>query len=107
MQFDCIRLLPVPILVLITAFGRCNPNDPRNAEFNKDAKLNCTVKGSSIVGKEEENPDYCWTFAYHMKDMTEYGDWLGRKCCETAETNEDIPKDSELKEIVKIEADGM
>ena len=109
MQFDCIRVLPVLILTLIAAFGRC---DPRDAEFNKTAALNCRVNGSSIVGRDEENPDYCWAFAYYMENNTEYPNESDPnkshpKCCETAETNDDIPKDNALKEFVKIEEDGM
>ena len=79
MQFDCIWVLPVVSLALIAAFGRC---DPRANEF--------------------KNPDYCWAFAYYMKNKTEYADWLGRKCCDTANTTDDIPKDNALKKIVNI-----
>ena len=109
MQFDFIRLLPVLILALIAAFGRC---DPRDDEFNMTATLNCTVKGSSIVGKDEENPDYCWAFAYYMENNTEYPNESDPnkshpKCCDTANTTDDIPKDSALKEFVNIQTDGM
>ena len=102
MQFDYIRLLSVLILALIATCGRSD-TDPRSADFNFDAQLNCKVKGSA---KEEENPKYCWAFIYY-KNMTYYPNMTDPKCCETAVTNDDIPKDSELKEIVKIEADGM
>ena len=109
MQFDFIRLLPVLIFALIAAFGRC---DPRDDEFNMTATLNCTVKGSSIVGKDEENPDYCWAFAYYMENNTEYPNESDPnkshpKCCDTANTTDDIPKDSALKEFVNIQTDGM
>ena len=102
MFFDCIRLLPILILALIAAFGRCAPRGARDEDFNFDATITCSVKGSSIVGKDEENPDYCWAFAYYMKNKTEYADWIGRKCCATDNTTDDIPKDSELKKIVNI-----
>ena len=109
MQFDCIRLLPFLILALIAAFGRC---DPRDNEFNMTAALNCTVKGSSIIGRDEENPDYCWAFAYYMKNKTEYPNELDPnkshpKCCKTAETNADIPKGSALKDFVYVQSTGM
>ena len=112
MQFDCIRVLPVLILALLTTFGRCEPRGARDKDFDFDAKLNCTVKGSSIVGRDEENPDYCWAFAYYMENNTEYPNESDPnkshpKCCDTANTTDDIPKDSALKEFVNIQIDGM
>ena len=112
MKFDCIRLLPVLILALITTFGRCEPRGARDKDFDFDATLKCDVKGSSFVGRDEENPDYCWAFAYYINNNTEYPNESDPnkshpKCCATANTTDDIPKDSAFKEFVNIQTDGM
>lgn len=104
MKFDCVFLLPVLLLALIATFGHC---DVRDWEFDFYANLKCTVKGSAPK-TEEENPEYCWAFVYYKNDTNyEINDKKDHKCCVIADTSDDIPEDSDLKEIVKIEDDGM
>lgn len=73
--------------------------------FWNDKNVSCEVTGENRNPNpdEKENPTYCWAF---YKNKT-YGSARNLNCCKTVEIpNVDKP-DQTLKDIVRVEPDGM
>lgn len=69
--------------------------------FLNDTPLNCSMKGKSDEKYDAyDNPDECWAFRTQLYDNPK-----NLNCCHTTEKDDDVPE--LLKDIVKIESDGM
>ena len=105
MHLNCIfcALLAVLFVFIVDASGKLYgfELDGDKERFDNNVKVCCDVKGENQdVG---ENPTYCWSFFNKTHGNPEKLD-----CCKTVENDKDMSDvDESLKDIVKVDSDGM
>ena len=106
MHLNCIFCALLAVLFVFIANASGKLFDVFELDGDKERFLNNETVFCNVTGEKQdvgENPTYCWSFFNETHGNPEKLD-----CCKTVENDKDMSDvDKSLKDIVKVDSDGM